>query len=154
MTQETKKTGAGRPTEFSKEIADKICQRIAEGESLRTICRDEDMPNRSTVFRWLLKEENKEFCDQYAHAREVQAEGIAEEIFEIADDGSNDLMTIHKRDSSYEMENKEVTSRSKLRVEARQWYLGKIMPKKYGTKNIVGFDPDNPLIVPTIKDDV
>jgi len=152
MTEETKKP-TGRPTTFSQEIVDEICERIAEGESLRSICKnDPKMPAMSSVFKWL--SENKDFSEQYARAREVQAESMAEEIFEIADDGSNDLMTITKKDYSYEMENKEVTSRSKLRVEARQWYLGKIIPKKYGTKTTLAGDPDNPLIVPIIKDDI
>lgn len=129
---EEKKTG--RPTDFSEKIVDQICERISEGESLRTICADDNMPTKTTVFRWLAKEENKEFRDQYARAREIQAENLAEEMFEIADDGTNDWMTIGRGDNKYEIENKEVTNRSKLRVETRKWYLSKILPKKYGDK--------------------
>lgn len=124
----------GRTTDFNEKIAEEICERIAQGESLRKICKDDTMPDASTVFRWLKNENNEEFRKQYAHARETQAELIAEEIFEIADDGSNDLMTIEKGDMSYEVENKEVTNRSKLRAQVRQWYLSKILPKKYGDK--------------------
>jgi hypothetical protein len=60
------------------------------GESLREICRDEDMPDKSTVMRWLAL--HQEFRDQYAGAREAQADYYAEEIIEISDDGSNDWM--------------------------------------------------------------
>lgn len=132
----------GRPTIFSQEIASKICEEIAtSSKSLRTICKDESMPSVRAVLNWLSKgdqpdaePEFKAFVQQYARAREEQADFMAEEIIEIADDGSNDLMTIQKGDQSYEMENKEVTSRSKLRVEARKWIASKLKPKKYGDK--------------------
>ena len=78
----------GRPTIFSQELADEICERLADGESLKGICASPEMPNRSTVFRWLAS--NKDFCDTYARAREAQADVLADEILVIADDGSND----------------------------------------------------------------
>jgi hypothetical protein len=124
----------GRPSNYSQDIANLICERISNGESLRSICKSEDMPQRSTVFNWLANEKYKDFLDRYARAREEQAENLAEEIFEIADDGSNDYMTITKGNVRYNVEDKEVTSRSKLRVDARKWYLSKVLPKKYGDK--------------------
>src|SRR5262249_15782713 len=61
----------GRPSRYSYEIADTICERLAvEGESLRTICADPAMPTKSTVFRWLARYE--EFRDMYGVAREWQ----------------------------------------------------------------------------------
>lgn len=124
----------GRPSIYSQELADKICVRLAAGESLRSICRDPDMPEARTVHYWLLDEEKKSFFQQYARARSIQAENMFDEILDIADDGSNDFMTIVKGNESYEMENKEVTNRSKLRVDSRKWYLSKVLPKKFGDK--------------------
>lgn len=132
----------GNTTTFTQEIADKICEEIAtSSKSLRTICKGKDMPAVRTVLNWLsegdktdAKEEFRLFLHQYTRAREQQADFMAEEIIEIADDGSNDLMTITKGDASYEIENKEVTNRSKLRVEARKWIASKLKPKKYGDK--------------------
>lgn len=99
------------------------------------------MPAVRTVLYWLAeagkpdaKEELKTFLHQYAHAREAQADFMAEEIIEIADDGSNDYMTVVKGDQEYNIENKEVTNRSKLRVDARKWVASKLKPKKYGDK--------------------
>lgn len=124
---------AGRPSLYNEEIANIICTEIAtSSKSLRTICSKESMPNVSTVLNWLTK--NKEFLEQYARAKEQQADFLAEEIIDISDDGSNDFMTITKGDESYEIENKEWTSRSKLRVEARKWVASKLKPKKYGDK--------------------
>ncbi|WP_418220670.1 hypothetical protein [Burkholderia cepacia] len=57
----------GRPTTFSQDTADLICERLAEGESLRSICHDDGMPAQSTVFRWLGLHES--FSKQYARER-------------------------------------------------------------------------------------
>ena len=66
------KKKTGRPSSYVKEVADDICQLIAQGESLRKICERPGMPTRQTIFNWL--DENKEFFDQYARARENQAD--------------------------------------------------------------------------------
>ncbi|OWT68078.1 MULTISPECIES: terminase small subunit protein [unclassified Achromobacter] len=120
---------AGRESTFTQEIGDTICARLADGESLRRICQDEDMPDKSTVMRWLAQDEN--LRDQYARAREAQADRLAEEILEIADDGRNDTYT---DEDGNERTNQEVVARSRLRVDARKWLASKMAPKKYGDK--------------------
>lgn len=124
----------GRPTTYTKDLGKEICLRLSEGESLRTICQGENMPVISTVMLWVLDENKKEFSEHYRRAREMQAENMFDELLEIADDGSNDYMTIQKGDKSYNVEDREVTNRSKLRVDARKWYLSKVLPKKFGDK--------------------
>jgi len=122
-----------RPSKFTQKIADAICEELAAGKSLREICKSEGVLDKATVFRWLAK--NDEFRDQYARAREVQAELYADEIIEISDDGSNDWMERQNADgSSYTVADHEHISRSKLRVDSRKWLLSKILPKKYGDK--------------------
>lgn len=122
------------PEIYSKEIALRICEEIAtSSKSLRTICAMDGMPSVMTILRWL-NEDKEGFCAQYARAKKEQADFMAEEMIDIADDGSNDLMTITKGDQSYELENKEVTNRSKLRIETRKWLMSKLHPKKYGDK--------------------
>lgn len=122
----------GRPTSFTQDLADKICEQLALGKSLRTVCKSDDMPCLATIYKWL--REKADFSEQYAKAKEDGTDAIAEEMFDIADDGTNDFMTIRKGDHSYNVENKEVTNRSRLRVDVRKWYLSKIKPKKYGEK--------------------
>lgn len=130
----------GRPLVYRREIADEICRRLADGESLRTICLDDIMPHRSTVYDWLLKsDENEEyarFADHYARAREFQADSHADEIQDIADDGSNDWMESHDKDGKLIgwKVNGEAIQRSKLRVDARKWTASKLKPKKYGER--------------------
>src|SRR5262245_46280259 len=81
----------GRPSIFTDDLAAKICNRRSEGQGLREICRSDDMPGKTTVMRWL--NENEVFRDQYARAREAQADYWADEILEISDDGTNDWTT-------------------------------------------------------------
>lgn len=118
-----------RSSQFTQEMADVICERLAEGESLRKICRDDDMPVTSTVCKWLVQ--NKAFAEQYAHARDAQADTLADEILEIADDGTNDT---YKDENGYTKTDQEVIGRSRLRVDARKWLASKMAPKKYGEK--------------------
>jgi hypothetical protein len=123
----------GRPSDYSPELVSEICSRIADGQSVREIARDDAMPAMSTIFAWLSK--HSEFTEQYARAKEAQAEYLAEEILDIADDGSNDWMERKNKDgSSYTVENGEAMQRSRLRVDARKWLLSKLLPKKYGDK--------------------
>jgi len=126
---------AGAPSKYDIEKAKDVCELTAtSSKSLKTICQELDLKVR-TVLDWLAENNSEnEFAQMYARAKQEQADFLAEEILDIADDGSNDLMTIVKGDISYEQENKEVTSRSKLRVDARKWVASKLKPKKYGDR--------------------
>lgn len=108
------------------------------------------MPDKSTIMRWL--NVHAEFQDQYARAREAQADHFAEEILEIADDGRNDWVQRQSEDGEgYEVANHEHISRSKLRVDARKWLMSKMAPKKYGDKLALGGDADNPIQIERIE---
>jgi hypothetical protein len=138
-----------RPSEFSQVKADLICERIGNGESLRAICDDDGMPNKSTVFRWLAA--NEAFRDQYARARETQADAIFDEILSIADDGHNDWMLRKFGDDERYVENGEAIRRSVLRIDARKWMAGKLQPKKYGDKVMHAGADGGPLAVTITK---
>lgn len=125
----------GRPSSFTQEIADTICERIATGESLRRICDDADMPSQPAVFRWIAA--NEEFRKQYALAREAQADALFDESLDIADNGRNDWMERHGEDDAGWQANGEHIQRSKLRIETRRWMAGKLRPKVYGDKQTV-----------------
>ena len=120
----------GRPTIYSDDLAKLICSRIASGESVRSICQDEDMPAKASVMLWLIDGEHQFFSDQYAKARQIQAETLADELFDIADDGTNDWMkrTGKEGEEAYIL-NGEAVARSRLRVDTRKWFLSKVLPK-------------------------
>lgn len=123
----------GRPTLYTQELADTICEEIALGSSLRTVLKGEDMPAMSAVFRWL--REHDEFKEQYTRATEERTEAMSEDILDIADDGTNDWMERENKDgSTYEVLNNEALQRSRLRVDTRKWLMSKMKPKKYGDK--------------------
>ena len=105
-----------------------ILLEIEEGASLRSILRRDDMPNRNTFFEWLHESEEK--SNQYARACELRAEQIFEDILEIADETSGDK----KYTATGEVIDSEYVARSRIKIDARKWMLGKMNPKKYGEK--------------------
>ena len=126
-----KKPKKGRPSLYTDKLAAKICRRLAAGESLRAICRDNAMPSISTVMGWLFDGNHDKFSEQYARAREAQAEIRADEIVDIADDDTNDFAA--DKDGKL-VANSEHIQRSRLRVDARKWIAAKLLPKRYGDK--------------------
>jgi len=117
---------------FTQKVFDAICLRIANGESLRAICEDEDMPHRDGVRKWLAKDET--LVAQYARARSDQADHIFDEILTIADDAQNDWMERNGEEDAGWQANGEHIQRSRLRIDARKWMAGKLRPKVYGEK--------------------
>ncbi len=137
------KAKRGRPSAYTQKLAESICERIAEGESLRSICEDAKMPDKATVMRWLADEGKPEFRDQYARARGAQADHFADEILAIADDGKNDT---YKTEDGREIVDHDHIQRSRLRVDTPKWLMSKLAPKKYGDKLVHEGSEDGPPI--------
>jgi hypothetical protein len=111
---------AGRPTDYTPELATRICADIALGYSLRTISKEESMPCVATVFNWLRI--HPEFLEQYTRAKEEQADALAEDMLDIADDGTNDWMERTDKEGQplgWQI-NGEHVQRSRLRIETRK----------------------------------
>lgn len=121
---------AGRPSAYTPAVASVICEALAAGMSLRTLCAQPAMPSMTTVMRWLADEAKPEFRLHYAHAREAQADLLTAEILEIADDSSGDIIT--DKDGNTRLDC-EFIARARLRVDSRKWLASKLVPKKYGT---------------------
>lgn len=125
----------GRPTVYTQEIGDRICAELATGASLRSICRDDNLPAESTVRLWT-QDTKSQFAAQYVRAREIGYLSMADETVEISDDGSNDWMVRHGKDGEelgWSL-NGEHVQRSRLRVDTRKWMLSKCLPKIFGDK--------------------
>lgn len=115
-------------TTMTPELVDEICTRIAMGESVANICRDESMPARSTVMLWAATDRDG-FSDRYEQACKARAMYWADEILDIADDASNDYMEITGKDDDaigYKVVG-EAVQRSRLRVDSRKWLLSKML---------------------------
>ncbi len=130
-----KKRKTGRPSLYTEALAAEICRRLAEGETLRSVCRDKAMPDKATILRWLADKKKADFRDQYVYAREMQADALFDEALEIADDASGDWST--DKDGKKVLDHEHV-QRSRLRVDTRKWAAGKMAPKKYGDKLDLG----------------
>jgi hypothetical protein len=115
--------------ERKKEIIDYICEEIEKGRPLRKILKEEEMPSSSTFFEWIDSCEEK--AKQYARATEIRASVIFEDILTIADQNQDDT---YINEDGKEVVNNDVIQRSRLRIDARKWYLSKLNPKKYGDK--------------------
>lgn len=120
----------GRPSTFTPEIADEICERLANGEPLRAICRDDHMPAWRTVYDWV--DAHSDFATRIARAREVGFDAIAEDTVELIDEVPERTETQFgsKVDAGH-------VQWQKNRVEQRMKLLAKWCPQKYGDKQAV-----------------
>lgn len=109
-----KSSKGGRPTKYNKKLAEEICDRMSNGQSLLEITKDKKMPARASVYKWL--GENEWFSDKYAAARDLRGDHMFDEIERWAKDETIDVQ------------------RAKLMVDTRKWYLSKMKPKNYGDK--------------------
>ena len=137
----------GRPSSFTQHIADIICVRISEGESLKSITLDEEMPDRATVYRWLAAD--PAFCDMYTRAREDQADTLADEILAIADEQPEIIPVVDKRTGEL-IEHKldgAFLQWQRNRIDTRKWIAMKLKPRKYGDRQILAGDSEAPLEV-------
>jgi len=107
-------------TPFNQDIADEILNRLADGQSLRKICLDENMPDGSVIRKWLSR--NPDFARQYAYARDEQADTLFDETLAIADNLPVEATN-------------EMIRKAQLQIDTRKWLAGKLRPKKYGEAN-------------------
>jgi len=110
--------------ELTQALADEICEHIGDGKSLRSFCEQEGRPSAPTVCRWLRMEETAWFAEQYARAREAQADALFNDILDIVDQAEDPQI-------------------ARLRMDARKWMAGKLRPKVYGDKVELGGKVDH-----------
>lgn len=104
-----------RPTTYSEELADTICDLLMDGNSLVKICEQDGMPHRSTVIRWMAADED--FATRCARAREAQADFMDDKILDVANASTP-----------------ETAVADRVKIAAYQWRAAKLQPKKYGDK--------------------
>jgi hypothetical protein len=118
----------GRPSEYTPEAAEKVCDLLQTGLSLRKICESPDMPDRSTFFRWM--REHEDLRNHYVYAREIGAEVRFDEMEELAATATPETVQVVK-----------------LQIDTRKWSLAKQMPKKFGDRVALAGEDDSPLKV-------
>ena len=121
----------GRPKAYTQEIAAYICEQLIFGRSLTSICREPDIPTMPTIYSWLKrngKNFKEDFFNSYLSSRTLQADMLADQILDIADEGSNNI------------------KRSHLRIKTRQWLAAHLLPRKYSERMRLTGKDDEALI--------
>jgi len=126
-----------RPSKYTTDLGDDICRRLAAGESARQICRDDAMPAMSTLMKWLTDSDKVTFSEQYARARDCQADYYADQIVDIADELS-------------EVAEASELARAKLQIDSRKWKVARMSPRKYGDKQQIDHTSSDDTFKPTV----
>lgn len=129
----------GRPTKYSKALSERLCAKLAEGQSMRKVCKETKMPAMQTVFRWLRV--YPYFREQYELAKQEAADALTDEMIDIADDGVMTDLVIDgvpvldpDTGEPYKITTSTGVQHARLRVDTRKWIASKLKPKKYGDK--------------------
>lgn len=107
----------GRPSIYSEAIAKEVLDGIAEGKSLVEVCKADAMPSVRTIMQWAA--DNAEFSQQYACAREAQAEYMDDLVVETAKAAREDPQA------------------ARVQIDAYKWRAAKLAPKKYGDSTML-----------------
>jgi hypothetical protein len=149
--KDTPRKKTGRPSKYTQEIAQEICLRLAEGEPLRQICRDDGMPEWRTIYDWMyrddaLGEAGVGLSAAIARAREIGYDKMAEECLELADTPKWGTKQVESEDGIV-VTREDMLGHRKLQIETRLKLLAKWNPKKYGERLTHAGDADNPVAV-------
>jgi len=131
-----------RLSKRSSQVEDEVCRRLSDGETLRSICRDERMPSWRSIYDWIAQD--ADFASRIARARELGADAIAEQILDIADTpvvGEE----IEESESGMKVRRADMLGHRKLQVETRLKLLAKWFPKKYGDKQEIDLNVNSSL---------
>lgn len=142
------KRARGRPSGYSDNLIDSICLALitpieTEGgdgkphlRSLRAIIQEMKTPSLSMFMRWLNDPEMAYLREQYARARETQAEMMADEMLEISDEDPREVTTITQGDRTSEIDRTDGAGvqRNRVRIDTRKWVASKLLPKKFGDR--------------------
>jgi Bacteriophage Sf6, terminase small subunit-like len=109
---------------YTRALADQICRRISEGESLRSICRDPKFPSEGSVRAWS-RQDRDGFATRFRIARDLQLDCWSDLIVDLAD-----RQDLDPRDRA-------------IRIDTRKWLMSKLAPKRYGERLLHASDPEN-----------
>lgn len=107
----------GMTSTFTDEIFDNICSKLADGESLKSICSKDGMPDKATFYRWL--NDSKDLCDRYARAKDDGSDALADDIQDIAEEVRTGVLD---------------PNAGRVAGDLKKWVASKLKPKKYGDK--------------------
>jgi hypothetical protein len=106
---------------YTEAIADKILERIIDGEAIKTICKDPDIPSFPTILKWSTGRNGAadNFPERYAAAFELRGEAAADKIIEIT-----------RKLEAGEIGHNE----ARVIIDSQKWIASKLRPKLYGDR--------------------
>ena len=112
---------AGRPTDYTEELADDFCNRVASGRSVSSVCADMDMPVPDTIYRW--KREKQQFSDKLSHAREDRLEAYGDRMLalgaRVIDEGDLDPQRVNAAVNAIDKAAKLQAPKQRLEITGR-----------------------------------
>ena len=134
----------GRPTEYTKEKGDKICNQISTGRSLKSVIEeDETLPSLQTVYSWLRL--YKHFLYNYTLATQNRTDAQLEQLNEMGDISIDEAKLADPKSAN------AIVQAYKLKADNVKWVMSKMKPKKYGDKLELGGDQDNPITIELVS---
>lgn len=115
-------TGPRRDS-FSEDVIDELLDALREGKSMREICSDKRMPDRTTIMRWAKQED--ELAANIVRAREAGYYARAEQAVEDAKTATDAAL-------------------GRLAFDAERWHLSKLS-RAFADKVVHAGDPDEPV---------
>lgn len=141
---------AGVDTLYNHDIWDSLCDRIANGESLRSICKSPNMPAMMSIWRWMSgtvqsipAHEHDWLTARYRAARDAQSDALREDMQDMADD----LILIDPDTGDVSSRDANVINSTRIRIQARQWIAERQSPRKYGNRQEITGPDGGPLQV-------
>jgi len=119
-----------------QKVVNEICEKIAEGMSLRSALKSGKYPTRKYFLEWVDQDESKR--NQYARAIELRAELKFESI-------EDDYSEQPQRDAETGRIDPAWVNLQRLKIDAKKWELSKMLPKKYGDKQETTHVFENPI---------
>lgn len=150
----------GRPSDYSDELADLICERMIMGKSIRKISEMDDMPCEDSIYTWLAK--HPYFSEKYRVAAEHRTNRFMEECVDLSDNMPDGIMFIGLDGRLYERIEvlqltvreraeaglspigltNELIGKRKLQIETRMKASAQMNPRKYGPKTVTTIQTD------------
>ena len=131
MASKTIPKKSRRPTAPTKTLRARIFNKIADGVSVRKLCEDKRYPTRDMFYKWL--REYPDFAEEYRIATELRADVLVDEMMDIADDDSLDIIIDTEADEGARVKADQIkVARAKVKIDTRKWVAARMAPRKYG----------------------
>lgn len=102
--------------QYSASLAERICDELTSGKTLREVCRGDKMPSEAAVRQWV-RDDRDGFKQRYDTARELGCDALNDKLLELTDGAAPETAPL-------------------LRIKAASimWYLQNIAPRRFGNR--------------------